>query len=120
MPVQGFVHVVGSSTVNCHSIVSASTRVKRSIRCRFAPEPLKVSLSEKLVVSTTSVSPSQWPRESPFHWLMPAPMLRAAVQGDDANVVDHLGENHHVARSLENLMMVVVVTCLAIFGPADA
>src|SRR5215831_18340770 len=35
--------------------------------CRPLVEPLKFVLSLKFVVSTTSVSPSQWPRESPSH-----------------------------------------------------
>ena len=43
-------------------------RRKRSTTCRFSLEPRKAVLSVKLVVSTTSVLPSQWPRESPISW----------------------------------------------------
>ena len=66
-PVHGRVQMVASSTVNSQTTRSGPVRVKRSIRCRLAPDPRKLVLSEKLVVSTTSVSPSQCPRESPFH-----------------------------------------------------
>src|SRR5206468_4087932 len=72
--VQGFVHVFGSSTVYWKSIVSAFTRVKSSTMCIFAPPPgqqlneLSMTFASKFVVSTTSVLPSQWARESPSHW----------------------------------------------------
>jgi hypothetical protein len=48
-------------------IVLASTRVKRSTTCSDAVEFLNLMRSLKFVVSTTSVLPSQWPRESPLH-----------------------------------------------------
>src|SRR5262249_3468703 len=67
--VQGFVHVAGSSTVNSYISVSASTRVNRSTRCIFGLAFRKFD-TEKLIVSTTSVSPSQRPRESPAHCRM--------------------------------------------------
>ena len=38
------------------------TRVKRSIKRMFSLDPWKAVLPVKFVVSTTSVSPSQWPR----------------------------------------------------------
>ena len=55
-----------------------STRVNRSVRVSVSPDPtplvivgLKLGvLSVKFVVSTTRVSPSQWPRASPIHWRM--------------------------------------------------
>src|SRR5207247_5442143 len=34
--------------------------------------------------------------------------LRTTVQGDDANVMDHLRENHHIPRSLNNLIITVI------------
>ena len=40
-------------------------RVKRSTTCRFRDAWPSAGVSRKLVVSTTSVSPSQWPTESP-------------------------------------------------------
>ena len=43
-------------------------REKRSTTCRFSLEFLKRVLSPKLVVSTTSASPSQCPTESPSHF----------------------------------------------------
>src|SRR6202049_24982 len=66
--VQGLSHVVGSSTVNWYMILSLAAREKRSTRCNFSLEPRKAVIFVKLVVSTTSVSPSQWPTESPCHW----------------------------------------------------
>src|SRR5438132_14262712 len=36
--------------------------------------------------------------------------MRTVVHGDDASVVDHLVENDHVSRSLEQLNIVVVLT----------
>src|SRR5580698_108493 len=66
--VQGLVNAVGSSTVNSYSNVSGEVRVKRSVKCKFRSDPRKEYSSEKFVVSTTSVLPSQCPRESPIHW----------------------------------------------------
>ena len=75
-PVQEHVHVSGSVTVNSYSSVSASTRVKRSTSVMFADDPVPAGAeprgihrlsSSKFAVSTTRVSPSQWPRESPDH-----------------------------------------------------
>src|SRR5882672_12608428 len=68
LTVQDLVHVVGSSIVTAYSIVFASRRVHRSTRCRFSWDPWKYVLGLKLVTSTTSVLPSQRPRESPHHW----------------------------------------------------
>jgi len=42
-----------------------ASRVKRSMRCSFSLDPRKAVMPVKLVVSTTSVLPSQWPTESP-------------------------------------------------------
>ena len=36
--------------------------------------------------------------------------MRTPVQGDDASLVDHLDENHHLLRCLKNLEMIVVAT----------
>jgi hypothetical protein len=69
--VHGLVNVDGSSMVTAYVIVSASTRVKRSMRCSVSRDPLKSVLSEKLVTSTTSVLPSHRPRGSPRYWRMP-------------------------------------------------
>ena len=70
--VQGLVHVSGSVTVTSYTSVPASARENRSTRRSPACEPLKFVLPEKLVVSTTSASPSQRPRGSPCHWRMPS------------------------------------------------
>src|SRR5213594_2560024 len=48
------------------SMLSA-VRVKRSIRCSFSLDPRKLVRFVKFVVSTTNVSPSQCPTESPCH-----------------------------------------------------
>ena len=53
--------------VKRYSSVRGPTRVKHSITCRSSVAPWNLVLSVKLVVSTTSVSPSQWPTESPSH-----------------------------------------------------
>ena len=45
-------------------------RVKRSVTLSFSVDPMNRVLSVKFVVSTTSVSPSQWPMESPSHLLI--------------------------------------------------
>src|SRR5204862_7111134 len=65
--VHGLVSVVGSETVNSYLIVSRPTRVKRSTSFVVALEPGALVSRLKLTVSTTSVSPSQRPRESPIH-----------------------------------------------------
>ena len=61
--------------------------------CRFSVEPRNRVLSVKFVVSTTSVSPSQRPIESPIHLRIVGGSV-LAVHPDDARVVDHLGEDH--------------------------
>ena len=82
-------------------------RVKRSVTFMFSLAPRNAFLPLKFVVSTTSVSPSQRPREMPTHcrtgW-----RLRAIIERDDAHVVNHLGEDHHVARRLDDLIVGVV------------
>ena len=60
------VKAVGSSIVNLYKSVSGPTLLKRSVKWRFSSAPLNFVLSVKFVVSTTSVSPSQWPRGSPL------------------------------------------------------
>src|SRR5579862_4268246 len=68
---QGLVQVLGSSMVNLYSMVFRSVRAKYSVIFKvFGLAFWKVPPGRKLVVSTTSVSPSQWPRESPCHrWI---------------------------------------------------
>src|SRR5207247_8854679 len=53
--------------VTVYLIVSESRRSHRSTRCRFSWDPWKFDFGEKFVTSTTSVLPSQRPRESPHH-----------------------------------------------------
>ncbi len=65
--VQGLVQTVASFTVMSYLIVSGATRVNRSTRRKFSLDPMKKLFGEKLVVSTTSVSPSHRPGESPLH-----------------------------------------------------
>ena len=45
-------------------------RLNRSTSFMFGLDPRKFVLSVKFVVVTTSVLPSQRPRESPIHWRM--------------------------------------------------
>ncbi len=56
----------------------------------------------------TSVSPSQWPRESPFQRAEARVGVRTAVERDDARVVRHLVHDHHVAGRLHDLQVAVV------------
>src|SRR5436309_15624081 len=70
LTVHGFVHVDGSSIVTTYSSVFGPVRVQRSTKCRFSRDPMKSALGLKLVTSTTSVSPSHRPRESPKRWRM--------------------------------------------------
>src|SRR5437764_1252946 len=65
--VHGRVYDVGSVTVNSYLIVSASNRVNRSTSVVFAVDPVRLVSRRKVLVSTTSVAPSQRPRESPDH-----------------------------------------------------
>ena len=51
-----------------------------------------------LVTSTTSVLPSQWPRESPIHSLMSPADVRTAVERDDAVAVVVVVGDQHRAR----------------------
>ena len=69
---------------------------------------MKSLLVEKFVVSTTSVSPSQCPRESPFQVRRPLVEMRPAVERDDAGVVRHLVHDRHVAGRLHDLQVAVV------------
>ncbi len=59
-------------------MASGPTRVKRSMTLTAEVEFRNFTLSLKLLVSTTSVLPSQWPRESPFQRRMFAPMCGRA------------------------------------------
>src|SRR5438128_11399748 len=81
LTVHDLVHLVGSSIVTAYSIVLASRRVQRSTRCRFSCAPWKSDFGEKFVTSTTSVLPSQRPRESPHHWRMVGGRCAAVVIG---------------------------------------
>src|SRR5262245_32174938 len=65
--VHGLVHIVGSSIVNLYSMVSSATRVNRSMTFKFSSEPRNGFFPLKFVVSTTSVSPSHRPRDTPIH-----------------------------------------------------
>ena len=64
--------------------------------------------SLKFVVSTTSVSPSQRPRESPSTRRTVGGRCGRPSSGMIARVVDHLGVNHDVAARLDDLVGVVV------------
>ena len=55
-------------------------------------------------MSTTSVLPSQRPRESPFHVRMLVPDVRTPVERNDARFVDHLVDDRHVAGALQDLV----------------
>ena len=103
--VHGRVHVVSSATVNSYWSRSGLTRVKRSTRCRFSWAPRKLLFGEKFVVSTTSVSPSQCPRESPSQLLNPAARMRPAVERDDARVVDRLHAEHDGVARLDDVVV---------------
>ena len=61
-------------------------------------------LSVKFVVSTTSVLPSQWPRESPSHWRTIEAGGRVCKR-DNAHVMDHFDRNRHISRRLEDLIV---------------
>ena len=65
--------MLGSSTVTSYSNTPGASRVKRSTRRRsaVAPPRMKLVSRRKLAVSTTSVSPSQRPRDSPAHCRRP-------------------------------------------------
>src|SRR5207249_11090021 len=65
LTVHGFVHVDGSSIVTVYSSVFGPLRLQRSTKWRFSRDPMKSDLGLKLVTSTTNVSPSHRPRESP-------------------------------------------------------
>ena len=70
LAVQGRAHTVGSSTVTAYSSEFGPVRVQRSTMCRFSRDPWKSVFGLKFVTSITRVLPSQWPRESPYHWRM--------------------------------------------------
>ena len=112
----GRVNVAGSFTVNSYISVFASTRRNRSVRLSVAPVPKAVVtpaaklavLSVKLVVVTTSVSPSQRPRDIPAHWRGPAGGVERRSIGMISGVVVHLVQDEDVVRGLHQLHVVVV------------
>src|SRR6185503_5184344 len=65
--VHGCVHVAGSLIVTSYCNTSGAMRVKRSTRWSPVDDPIMSLFAEKPIVSTTSVSPSQCPRELPSH-----------------------------------------------------
>ena len=71
----------------------------------FTPIPVR---SVRFVVSTTSVSPSQCPRESPSHSLIVGADVRPAVERHDPRLVNHLVDDRDVTRRLHDLIAVVV------------
>jgi 6-bladed beta-propeller protein len=79
--VHGAAKVGGSATVSRYWIVSAATRVNRSTRWSWRVAPRKRRWSLKFVVSTTSVRPSQRPRESPSHRPMREPTCGRPLSG---------------------------------------
>ena len=64
--------------------------------------------SLKPVVSTTSVSPSQRPRESPPYCRMASGTCGTPVERDVADVVDVLLQDDHEVRVLQDVVVVVV------------
>ena len=105
--------------VALYAIVLSLTRAKRSTRWHASlcgtplshPAATLVAIQPfplKLVVSTTSVSPSQRPRESPSHDLRLASRCGRPSRGIDPGFVNHLGMDHDVIRRLHDLMTVVV------------
>ena len=98
--VHGFAHVVASSNVIDHSTcssTSAGSARSSSARSRRRRTPTPRGSCD---ASTTSVSPSQWPRESPIVTTACARQRLAAVERDDARLVHHLvADGHHARRS---------------------
>ena len=73
----------------------------------LAAEPRKLWSGRKFVVSTTSVSPSHRPMESPIHVRTLAGRC-LPFEPHDARVVHHLDEDHHRVLRLHDLVVVVV------------
>ena len=95
--------------VNVCSMVLSSRRRKRSTATVSGEDGKRCWVfGLKLRVSTTSVSPSHQPRESPFHWRMSSVRRSRPVDRDDAHVVDVLDADRHGVRRLEDLVGVVV------------
>ena len=63
----------------------------------------------KLVVSTTSVLPSQWPTASPFTIRTLAGSVRTPIGGNDAHVVNLFAQQRHNPGRLYDLIVGVVV-----------
>ena len=100
-------HVTESSIVGLQSIGSAGPRVNHSTTRRVAGIGTTIAAAVKLVVSTTSVSPSPWPRH-PHVLAKPLADVRPSVERDDARFVDDLGGDHDEARRLHDLIVVPV------------
>ena len=107
--VQGFVQVVGSSTVTSTRTVSGSTRVYRSIKWSVDDDLRKVVFSLKLVTSTTRVLPSHRPRESPNPLPNPRLEVRTAIQRNHARLVQPLVPDGDRICRLHDLKAVVVL-----------
>src|ERR1700674_2632036 len=106
--VQGLSQVSGSSTVNRYRIVFSSTRVNRSTKCSFSPDP-----SER--ITRGKVSDVNHQRITlPMTARVSSPLadalrcVRTSIRGNNANRVVHFVENGHVSRSLYNLHIVVI------------
>src|SRR4029079_9425408 len=76
----GPIHVAGSSKRTVQLIVSAWTGLKRLGIFKLGLALRYADASLMFVVSTTSVSPSQWPRASPMY----EPIVLAEVAGPTA------------------------------------
>src|SRR5213594_1194854 len=75
----------------------------------FSPEPRKGAFPVKLVVSMTSVSPSQWPRESPIHCRMFCGRCGRPSIGM-MRIMDLLIEDNDVSGHLDQPEIVVIAS----------
>ena len=88
---------LGSVTVNSYLIVSASTRVKRSTSARVGRRALQARLAAE--VDRLDDERVAFPAAARVARPLAKLGVRTAVGRDDAGVVHHLVDDHHVARA---------------------
>ena len=71
----------------------------RALKCELVGEIRRFD-NQRLALPVTAVAPRPLPDVSG--------QMRPAIERNDADVVEHLGKNHHVARHLHDLVRVVV------------
>ncbi len=106
MALHGRMYEFGSVTVNSYLMVLSSTRLKRSTSSSVRGGTLQARLATE--VDCLDDERVAFPAAARVAGPLAQRGMRSAVGRDDAGVVHHLVDDHHVSGGLHNLQVVVV------------